>query len=74
MSDRVDINGPVGIESHSAEAAALNLAKLIASYEESGLKSADMNREYWLTLYHQCRRATSVHASLNSILLKPKES
>jgi hypothetical protein len=46
---------------------ALDLAKIIARKEEGEEKEAQNSREYWLTLYYQCRQATSKSSVYHNI-------
>lgn len=66
MADDVSIDGPVSIQSDSKERVAYDLTKTIARNESS---SERKNRDYWLTLYNQCRKATEGYG-LESILSK----
>ncbi len=52
----VRVSGPVEIEQTSHEAVAFNLMEKISSWEET--TDEKRNREYWLTLYRQCYKAT----------------
>jgi hypothetical protein len=58
------VQGPVEIESTSPAHVAFLLMNHIARTE----KDVPRSREYWLTLYHQCRKATSGLHTLGSIL------
>ncbi len=58
------ISGPVTVVDHSVERVALDLAYQIAQDEGS---SAKKDRQYWLTLYRQCYKATRGN-TLESIL------
>lgn len=59
MSDDMRITGPVSIKTDSASRVAYDLMRFIGEDIESGDKS---KREYWLTLYRQCYKATHGHA------------
>ncbi|WP_149194774.1 hypothetical protein [Luteimonas suaedae] len=58
MSDDMRITSPVSIKTDSASRVAYDLMRFIGEDIESGDKS---NREYWLTLYRQCYKATHGH-------------
>jgi len=59
------ISGSVSIEPTTKEYVAWEIAKRIA-HNETEMK---FDRQYWLTLYHQCHKAVSGH-SLASVLKK----
>jgi hypothetical protein len=64
-TEKTELTGPVSITPDSEARVALELAKMIADRENSvGTK----DREYWLTLYYQCRMATANKEKLNAIL------
>lgn len=65
-AEPISLSGPVEVTSSSAEMAALELMKHIASREVDKTHPKD-KRGYWLTLYRQCYKATTGH-SLESIL------
>jgi hypothetical protein len=67
MSNRPQASGPV--EASSAEAVAFRLMEKIASCE-ANTKTGDNqhSRDYWLTLYIQCRRATARGVTAESAL------
>ena len=67
MADNVNVSGPVEIRSPSREAVAFDLMKWIASHEEE--KEARKKRDYWITLFRQCHRASG-SAALKAILEK----
>jgi len=57
-NDSVSVSGPIDIASDSKQAVAFELMKHIANWEEG--KGAQMKtRDYWLTLYRQCYKATN---------------
>lgn len=63
-----NITDSVVIQSDIEARVALDLAKIIAKQEDS---EAQYTREYWLTLYYQCRKATatsSIYYDLDDIL------
>lgn len=62
----VSVAGPVTVRSDSAERVAYELMMQIATNEG---KYNESNRDYWLTLYWQCRKATN-YSKLESILEK----
>lgn len=64
MSDSLRVSGPVEVKSDSADRVAFDLMVKIANYEE-GQNTA--SRDYWLTLFYQCKKAT-YSSSLESIL------
>lgn len=53
MSESVTITSPVKIEQTSNEAIALDLMRIIAAHENE-----EKDREYFLSLYKECRKAT----------------
>jgi hypothetical protein len=55
-TEKTELTGPVSITPDSEARVALELAQIIA-FNETSVETKD--REYWLNLYHQCRRATS---------------
>lgn len=55
--------------SQSREAVALELTKIIANAEYNREDGKVQNRDYYLTLYRQCFKATNAHP-LDSILKK----
>ena len=55
MADSVSVKGPVQVDTSSQESVAYELTRLIAHNENSSDKTT---RDYWLTLYTQCHRAT----------------
>jgi hypothetical protein len=67
MNDKIATGNPFEIKDNSKERVAYDLLEKIASYD-SREKSEGMKREYWLTLYHQCLKATSGTYSIDSIL------
>ena len=67
MSDKMQITTPVKIESSSKEHAALLLLEKIVHYDARA-KNEVTDRKYWLTLYHQCLKATNGYNTLESIL------
>lgn len=67
-SDSVSVSGPVDIESTSRQAVAFKLMQQIANWEEIP-DDQKKKREYWLTLYRQCYKATN-GGSLESILAR----
>ena len=58
MSDDMRISSPVSIKTDSSSRVAYDLMRFIGEGIEPGDKS---NREYWLTLYRQCYKATHGH-------------
>ena len=65
-TDRVSVSGPIDIESNSKQAVAFKLMQHIAGYENA--PGNQMNtRQYWLTLYRQCYKATD-GGSMDSIM------
>lgn len=66
MSDDVSVRGPVEIKNNSKEQVAFQLMKTINNYESRANQEKN-HRNYWLTLYSQCLKATSGY-SLESIL------
>jgi hypothetical protein len=60
------ISGPVSVKADSAERVAYDLMEKIAGFEDSPERA---KRDYWLTLFHQCRKAT-YSTSLEAILKK----
>jgi hypothetical protein len=67
MNGKISTNHPIEIKDNSKERVAFDLLEKIASYD-SREKAEGMKREYWLTLYHQCLKATSGTCSIESIL------
>jgi hypothetical protein len=70
-TEKTELTGPVSITPDSEARVALELAQIIAANERT-VEIKD--REYWLNLYHQCRRAASsnrVYYNLDEIT-KPK--
>lgn len=65
MTDKIEVQSPVEVKDNSKERVALDLMSAIAANE--GKSQAKDSRKYWLTLYHQCWKATSGH-QLESIL------
>jgi hypothetical protein len=59
MADDMRISSPVSIKTDSASRVAYDLMRFIGENVESGDRS---NREYWLTLYRQCYKATHGNA------------
>ena len=57
MSDNVNVSGPIEIKDNSKERVALDLLKIINSYESQS--DHEKKRSYYLTLYSQCLKATS---------------
>jgi hypothetical protein len=57
MTDAVQINGPVKIQSDAAAQVAFELMDHI-SRREGNIGKQNETREYWLTLYSQCYKAT----------------
>ena len=76
MSKDLGVSGPVEIKDNSKERVAFDLMAVIVN-NESRAKQERSNRNYWLTLYSQCLKATSNYA-LESILkeqlLRPRMS
>ncbi len=66
-NDSMSVSGPVTVEPSSKELVALNLMRLIAGMESKATDRDKATREYWLTLYRQCYKATAGN-SLESIL------
>lgn len=67
-TETTKLAGPVTIRPDSEAQVALELAQIIATSETGDVKK---DREYWLTLYHQCRKATSstsVYYKLDAII------
>lgn len=63
----------VKIDSRDSEArVAFELMQHIASEEFNDKQADRVNRDYWLTLYHQCRQAVKGSASLDLILKKSR--
>ena len=61
MSDEMRITSPVSIKTDSSSRVAYDLMLLIGSEIETGQDSQNgdkSNREYWLSLYRQCYKAT----------------
>jgi len=52
-TDNISVSGPVRIESDSRFRVAFELMDLISSIEDQ-----EKDREYWLSLFAQCVRAT----------------
>lgn len=65
MADSRSVSGTVQVDHSSAEEAAFKLMVHISGYESESTGSKD--RTYWLTLYHQCIKATSGR-SLENVL------
>jgi hypothetical protein len=63
MTTETHVTGPVEIKPDSEARVALDLAKIIAKNDET-----EETREYWLTLYYQCRMATTGKDRLKSII------
>jgi hypothetical protein len=64
MADQsTNITSPVKIKPDSEARVALDLAKIIAIEEET-----EKTREYWLTLYYQCRMAARGKDKLENII------
>lgn len=57
MSDSRKISGFVDIKETTKERVALDLMNIIAGYEDND--AIRVNRDYWLTLYRQCIKATA---------------
>jgi hypothetical protein len=70
MADQsTSITSPVEIKTDSEASVALDLARIIATGENHS-RDEESEREYWLTLYYQCWKATKGIAGLKSILEK----
>lgn len=54
------VSGSVEIEQTSQEAVAFNLMQRVSQYEDS--KEIRKDRNYWLSLYRQCWKATKGYA------------
>jgi len=52
-NETVSVSGPVKVVSDSSARVAYDLMHHVSAYE----KENDKDRHYWLTLYHQCRKA-----------------
>lgn len=65
-NDTFAVSGPVEIESASKQSIAFKLMKLIAD-QENAPETKKQTRQYWLTLYRHCHKATN-GSSLESIL------
>ena len=66
MTDNVAVSGPVTVRADSSHRVAYELMEKIAGREEAN-DAQKKTRDYWLTLYFQCHKAT-VSNSLESIL------
>lgn len=66
MADKVQVSGPITVQLTSQEAVAFWLLEKIYSYEAVD-EEKTKTREYWLTLYTQCLKATKGY-SLESVL------
>ena len=66
MSDDIRITSPVKIKDNSKERVAFNLMEHISNLDNAS-DSEKSNRNYWLTLYRQCYKASSGN-NLKSIL------
>ncbi len=67
MADqKTTITSPIEIKPDSEARVALDLAKIIA--ENDSNRGEESEREYWLTLYYQCRMATTSKHNLKNIL------
>jgi hypothetical protein len=70
MADQsTSITSPVEIKTDSEASVALDLARIIATGENHS-RDKESEREYWLTLYYQYRKATKGIVGLKSILEK----
>jgi hypothetical protein len=58
MAEATRVTGPLEIKSDTEASVAYDLAKFIAAKEQAD-EGQKASREYWLTLYLQCRRATA---------------
>ncbi len=67
-TEAISVSGPIEVKSNSPERVAYELMKLIAIEENAGDQDKS-KREYWLTLYRQCLKATSGYI-LENILKK----
>ena len=56
-TEKVSVSGPIDIESNSKQAVAFKLMQHIAGYENAPGDKLN-TRQYWLTLYRQCYKAT----------------
>ncbi len=65
-NETVSISGPIDIASNSKQSVAFDLMKHIAFNEKVG-DEQKKSRQYWLSLYRQCWKATN-GGSLESIL------
>ncbi len=69
MSDNINIANAVKVISDSTARVAFELMKEIA-FHEIHQEAEKETRQYWLTLFHQCMKATSSHTNLETILKK----
>ena len=59
MSDKLKVDGPITVQQTTPEAVAFMLMEKIAYYDKAADKEVLRGtRDYWLTLYSQCLRAT----------------
>jgi len=70
MADQTSVSGTVKIDNDSADRVAFDLMKQIAMHEAK--TTAKDGRDYWLTLYWQCRKAT-YSTDLTKILLRTSQ-
>ncbi|HNO74434.1 MAG TPA: hypothetical protein PKG49_02215 [Nitrosomonas mobilis] len=67
MSEQTRVGGSVEVKQSSEASVVLELMKHIANYEDKS-KEEKKDRNYWLTLYYQCRKATKDSAKLDYVL------
>ena len=68
MSGDTTITNPIEIKDNSKERVAFDLMEKISFFEHDNKEADQSKREYWLTLYRQCLKATYYQSSLKSIL------
>ena len=67
MAEKISVQDPIQIKDSSPAVVAYDLMRFIGDDRSSSNENTD--RQYWLTLYHQCYKATMGY-SLEVILKK----
>lgn len=57
MAEKVSVSGPIAVRSDSSDRVAFDLMDRIAAWENAP-EDKKRTREYWLTLFFQCKEAT----------------